>query len=35
MFSMGPVLAWDNDHGVSDTEPECTTRHQELNGRME
>ena len=30
MFSMGPVLAQNNDHGVSGTEPECTARPQEL-----
>ena len=30
MFNMGPVLARDNDHGVSGAEPECTARYREL-----
>ena len=30
MFGMGPVLARDNDHGVSDAKPEHTAKHQEL-----
>ena len=30
MFSMGPVLARDNDHGVSDAEPERTAGYQKL-----
>ena len=30
MFSMGPLLARDNDHGVSGAEPERTTRYQKL-----
>ena len=30
MFRMGPVLAWDNDHGVSGAEPKRTAKYREL-----
>ena len=30
MYSMGPVLARDNDHGISGAEPERTARYQGL-----
>ena len=30
MFRMGHVLAQNNDHGVSDTEPERTARYRDL-----